>query len=95
MSLLEKYEYYSGYKLNISKTQILSLNYSPSRQIREAYNLKWNSKTMKYLGVTLFSNMSGSVLLNYSEIEKNIQKDFQPPVRLQCQNTDSQNEYFT
>lgn len=93
MSLLD--ENYSGYKLNISKTQILSLKYSPSRQIREAHNLKWNSKTMKYLGVTLFSNMSGSVLLNYSEIEKNIQKDFQPPVRLQCQNTDSQNEYFT
>lgn len=95
MSLLEKYEYYSGYKLNISKTQILSLKYSPSRQIREAHNLKWNSKTMKYLGVTLSKTLPDMFENNYSEIEKNIQKDFQPPVRLQCQNTDSQNEYFT
>lgn len=93
MSLLD--ENYSGYKLNISKTQILSLNYSPSRQIREAYNLKWNSKTMKYLGVTLSKTLPDMFENNYSEIEKNIQKDFQPPVRLQCQNTDSQNEYFT
>ena len=50
MSLLENYKYYAGYKLNISKIKILSLNYSPSRQIRDAYNWKWNSKTMKYLG---------------------------------------------
>lgn len=75
MSLL--YEYYSGYKLNISKTQILSLNYSPSRQIREAYNLKWNSKTMKYLGVTLSKTLPDMFENNYSEIEKNIQKDFE------------------
>lgn len=77
MSLLEKYEYYSGYKLNISKIQILSLNYSPSQQIRDAYNLKWNSKTMKYLGVTLSKTLPDMFENNYSEIEKNIQKDFE------------------
>ena len=70
MSLLEKYEFYSGYKLNISKTQILSLNYSPSRQIRDAYNLKWNSKTIKYLGVTLSKKLPDMFENNCSEIEK-------------------------
>jgi len=70
MSLLDKCEYYSGYKLNISKTQILSLNYSPSRQIRDAYNLKWNSKTIKYLGVTLSKKLPDMFENNCSEIEK-------------------------
>lgn len=37
MSLLGKYGEYSGYKLNIAKTQILTLNYVPNREIRERY----------------------------------------------------------
>lgn len=78
MSLLEKYEYYSGYKLNTSKTQILSLNYSPSRQIKDTYNVKWNSKTMKYLGVILCKTLPDMFEKNYSEIEKNILRGGRP-----------------
>ena len=75
MNLLDTYGYYSGYKVNVTKTQILSLNYSPSQQIRHAYNLKWNSKTMTYLGVTITKTFSNLFEANYNKIDDNIRKD--------------------
>lgn len=45
--------------------------------MRGAYNLKWNSKTVKYLGVTLSKTLTDMFENNYSETEKSIQKDIQ------------------
>lgn len=38
MATLEDFGQYLGHKLNVTKTQILSLNYSPNWEIREKYN---------------------------------------------------------
>lgn len=43
----------SEYKININKTQILAFNYSPSQDIKKTFQLKWDAKTKKYLGVAL------------------------------------------
>lgn len=51
MNLLIEYEESSGYKINVSKT--LTFNFSPSLLIRQIYNLKWDAKYMKYLGITV------------------------------------------
>jgi len=75
MSILEDYGKYSGYKLNIAKTQILPLNYSPSREIREKYKIKWNSKVIKYLGVTLARDHIKTFEINYKNINNNIKTD--------------------
>ncbi len=40
VKIMEDYGLISGYKLNITKTQILSLNYKPNKAIREQYKLK-------------------------------------------------------
>ena len=37
MDLLEEYGHYSGYRLNVAKTQILALNYTPTIGIKEKY----------------------------------------------------------
>ena len=75
MSILEDYGKYSGYKLNIAKTQILTLNYSPGREIREKYKIKWNSKVIKYLGVELAKDHSKTFEINYKNINNNIKAD--------------------
>lgn len=53
MCLLEEYGSMSGYKLNVSKTQVLCFNYEPTTEIRAKYKLKWDAKSIKYLGVHL------------------------------------------
>ena len=75
MGLLEDYGWYSGYKLNITKTQILSINYSPVQEIRETYRLKWNLKTIKYLGVNITKKRDELYDANYTPINQEIKRD--------------------
>uniref|UniRef100_A0A8C7WYM9 Reverse transcriptase domain-containing protein n=1 Tax=Oryzias sinensis TaxID=183150 RepID=A0A8C7WYM9_9TELE len=77
MDFLKVFGHYSGYKINIDKTQILTLNYSPSKQIKESYNLKWESKTIKYLGVILTKEIDKLYETNFDPIEQNMQKNLQ------------------
>ena len=42
MDLLEEYWNYSGYRLYVTKTQILALNYTPTMEIKEKYKLGWD-----------------------------------------------------
>lgn len=53
MSTVEDFGLLSGYKLNVKKTQVLTFNYAPGRTITESFRFNWESKTMKYLGITL------------------------------------------
>ncbi len=75
MNLLEKYSYFSGYKINVSKTQILTLNYTPSKEIQESFHFNWNIKKIKYLGVTITKGLSKLYKANYNKISEEIQKD--------------------
>lgn len=58
MTLLEFYGYLSGYKLNVEKTQILSINYSPSIETQRRYSFKWDEKYIHYLGIKITKNLS-------------------------------------
>ena len=53
MSLLKEFGLFSGYKLNVRKTQILTFDYVPDKKIRKSFRFNWGSKFMKYLGVVL------------------------------------------
>ena len=46
MSSLEQYGFYSGYKLNVHKTQTLSYNFFPQENVCKIYNLKWKTNVM-------------------------------------------------
>uniref|UniRef100_A0A3B1JE93 Reverse transcriptase domain-containing protein n=1 Tax=Astyanax mexicanus TaxID=7994 RepID=A0A3B1JE93_ASTMX len=65
----------SGYKLNINKTEILTYNYEPPPIIKDTYSLKWNTKSIKYLGVNLTKNISKLWEKNYGPLHTKIRED--------------------
>ena len=77
MQLLEDYGKYSGYKLNIAKTQILALNYSPQQDIRNRYKINWNLQAIKYLGVNITKTREGLYDANYTPINRAIKRDLE------------------
>ena len=74
ISNLEIYGFYSGYKLNLNKTQILTINFSPSRTMRDRYKFKWNCN-MSYLGVTVTKKFEKLYDANISKVDQEIRRD--------------------
>ena len=77
MHLIKEFGEHSGYKINVNKTQILTFNHTPSPQIKETYQLKWQSKTIKYLGVTLTKELAHLYKANYDQIHLQISRDIE------------------
>ncbi len=75
MSGLEEYELYSGYKLNIHKTQTLTFSYSPDQVIRGRYGINPETEKMKYLGVVIPRDLSKLFSLNYDPSISKIKQD--------------------
>ena len=75
MCLIKTYNSYSGYKLNIQKTQTLTFNYTLHPDIKKKYNFKWDSSTIKYLGINLAKDMSKLSEINYGPINKAVKSD--------------------
>lgn len=75
MSLLKTYNSYSGYKVNIQKTQTLTFNFTPHPGTKRKYNFEWDSPTIKYLGINLTKDMSKLFESNYRLINKEIKSD--------------------
>lgn len=72
---LDIFGFYSGYKHNLNKTQILTFNYLPSKTIKQKYNLNWRATKMKYFEVTLSQNVEDLYKLNYVNLDKEIKRD--------------------
>ena len=75
MVTLDEYGQKSGYKLNIVKTQILSFNYTPSKDIRRKYKVKWEATSIKYLGVLISQKLDNIYEINSKIINNKIQED--------------------
>lgn len=74
---LEVYGFYSGYKLNLAKAQILTMNYSASDIVRRKYNLDWNLKNMSYLGITLTKQSDKVYKVNFNKVDQGMKNDIQ------------------
>lgn len=77
MDLLQMYGHYSGYKINVTKTQVLTFHYSPTPITQSMYTFNWNCETLKYLGVTITKTHDKLYEANSNVIEQNIQKDIE------------------
>lgn len=75
MSSLSVFGELSGYKLNLNKTQVMTLNYTASKTLPDNYNINWEAETLKYLGITLTKNISNLSQVNYGPLSQAIKFD--------------------
>lgn len=75
--IIREFGRFSGYKINITKTQVLTLNYKPKKEIQEAFKFNWNQKSIKYLGVNITKHISTLFEANYGKINQEINKDIE------------------
>lgn len=77
LSLLKEFGTYSGYKLNLQKTQIISFNYHPSIDIKKLSKFNWKNNKIKYLGIQIPKDLSRLFEENYAILTSNIKADIQ------------------
>ena len=75
MTCLNEYGSFSGYKLNVQKTQILSFVYNPPIDLCQEYQLNWDEKSIKYLGIHIPKDLSKIAEINYTPVIKEIKED--------------------
>lgn len=72
--VLDSFSAVSDYKLNILKTQILSLNYRPSHAIKSNFQLNWNLDQVKYLRVIIPKDLTNLYASNFNLLNKKIKE---------------------
>lgn len=75
LEVIRKFHEYSGYKLNITKTQLIHFNYVPSEEIKNMFKVHWKTKTIKYLGVNITRRPELLYSANYNPISDYLKKD--------------------
>lgn len=75
MTCLNEYGSFSGYRLNIQKTQILSFDYNPPIDLLQECQLNWNEKSIEYLGIQIPKDLSRIAEINYKPLIKEIKED--------------------
>lgn len=75
MSTLNDFGRLSGYKVNISKTQVMTLNYSAPATLRTKFKLNWENENIKYLGIHLTKDLTQLFRTNYEPISASINAD--------------------
>lgn len=77
LSLLKEFGTYSGYKLNLQKTQVISFNYKPSLETQKISKFNWKNNKIKYLGVQIPKDLSQLFEENYTILTSSIKADLQ------------------
>lgn len=77
MKILEEYGSFSGYKINITKTQVLRFNYNLPTKIKNTYKWKWESDNIKYLGTVLAKDPARTFDANYGPLISKVKSDLQ------------------
>lgn len=77
IQILEDYGAFSGYKINVNKTQALTLNYDPPQNITDYFKWKWEADSIKYLGVLLHRDFTKMYDINYEPLTAKIKSDIE------------------
>lgn len=77
IQILGDYGTFSGYKINVNKTQVLTFNYDPPQNIRDHFKWKWDTDSIKYLGVLLHRDFTKMYDINYGPLNAKIKSDME------------------
>lgn len=75
MTLLTDLGNLSGYKLNLSKTQVMTLNFMASKNLQDKCNLQREAKALKYLWIIRTKDLSKLSQANYEPLSSKIKAD--------------------
>lgn len=70
MNILETFGRFSGYVLNLQKTQFLTFIFAPSRKLATSHRFNWSQLQIESLGVLLTKNLVQLCDVNYARINK-------------------------
>uniref|UniRef100_A0A3B5R1I6 Reverse transcriptase domain-containing protein n=1 Tax=Xiphophorus maculatus TaxID=8083 RepID=A0A3B5R1I6_XIPMA len=77
MKILSDFGLYSGYKVNVNKTQVLTVNYDPPAEIKNCYKWEWEANSIRYLGVVIHRDPNEMFEANYAPLNIAIKSDIQ------------------
>lgn len=75
LDLISMFGKISGYKINLTKSNALSLNMSISNSLKSSLPFTWAEAGLKYLGVKVSSDLKDLFNLNYPPLLKKIKED--------------------
>ncbi len=74
---IDKFGYYSGYTINIDKTEAMDISCRISQLVKSQSGFKWPKGGIKYLGIMIPQALQKLYSLNYDKIIKSIKNDLE------------------
>lgn len=76
LEILEQFGTYSGYKLNLQKSELLPINTLAKQLPHTLVPFKWVDHTIHYLGISITTSMSTMFRANFQPLMAKTEKDF-------------------
>uniref|UniRef100_A0A667ZG50 Reverse transcriptase domain-containing protein n=1 Tax=Myripristis murdjan TaxID=586833 RepID=A0A667ZG50_9TELE len=74
--LISRYGYYSGYKVNVDKTEAMDVNSLVSESVKLQSGFKWPKEDIKYLGIYIPQSLHNLYDTNYNKMIRYITRHF-------------------
>ncbi len=75
MKTIKAYSVHAGYKINENKGESISIGKQLTDKSKGNLKFKWTQSTIKYLGITIHSDLTKMYEFNHQNLENRIKKD--------------------
>ena len=76
-NITDKFGFYSGYTINIDKTEAMDISCKISQSVKSQSGFKWPKNGIKYLGIFIPQALQQLYSFNYDKIIKSIKSDLE------------------
>uniref|UniRef100_A0A3Q2Q0Q0 Reverse transcriptase domain-containing protein n=1 Tax=Fundulus heteroclitus TaxID=8078 RepID=A0A3Q2Q0Q0_FUNHE len=75
--MISAYGYFSGYKINVEKTEAMDVNSNIPLGVKQQSGFRWAREGIKYLGINIPLSLNDLFRTNYSKTLHTIKKDLE------------------